>query len=490
MGALSANREEERAVRYEAVIGIEAHVQLQTRSKMFCACNASVFGEPPNSHVCPVCLGIPGALPTVNRRAVEFAITTGLALNCQIAEFSVFARKNYHYPDLPKGYQISQYELPLCRDGWIDVEADGRIHRIGIARAHLEEDTGRLFHLRDTSLVDYNRSGVPLLEIVTGPDVRSAEEARQYLTRLRTILRYLGASSGDMEKGAMRCEANVSLRPAGSETLGVKVEVKNLNSIRSVKRALEYEILRQAQILDAGGAVAQVTMGWDEGRGVTVVQRSKEYADDYRYFPEPDLPPLAVSREWVADVRARLPELPEAKRNRFMRDYGLSGYDADTLTSDRAVADYFEACVAVYPRAKTVTNWIVGDLFRLMKEANTDVEAVRIAPRALAGLLALVEKKTIGVSTARGVFGVMFYTGRSAEEIVRDQGLAQIADEAALAEVVIQVLADNPGPVRQYLGGKETVLQFLVGQVMRATRGEADPQVVKRLLQERLAAMW
>ena len=473
-------------MKYETVIGMEIHVQLQTRSKMFCACDASVFGESPNSHVCPVCLGMPGVLPVINRQAVEFAIMTGLALNCQIAEYSVFARKNYNYPDLPKGYQISQYEQPLCYDGWIDVKMEDQTHRIGITRAHLEEDTGKLFHVGGDSLVDYNRSGIPLLEIVTEPEIRSAEEARQYLTRLHTILRYLGVSSGDMEKGAMRCEPNVSLRSIGSEHFGTKVEVKNLNSIRAVKQALEYEIQRQARVLDAGGTVEQVTMGWDEHRGVTVVQRSKEYADDYRYFPEPDLPPLEVSREWVEEIRSRLPELPDAKRDRFRRDYGLSRYDADVLAADRTVAEYFEACVVVYPQAKAVANWVSGDLFRWMKESGTGIEAVRITPQGLAELLTLVGKGTINVSTAREVFGVMFETGESAGDIVAERGLAQISDTEALAEVVDQVLANCADAVQQYLDGKKAVAQFLMGQVMRATRGKADPQVVKRLLQERL----
>jgi aspartyl-tRNA(Asn)/glutamyl-tRNA(Gln) amidotransferase subunit B len=476
-------------VKYEAVIGMEVHVHLQTKSKMFCACDASIFGQPPNSHVCPVCMGMPGVLPVINRQAIEFAVMAGLALNCQIAEFSVFARKNYMYPDLPKGYQISQYELPLCYSGWIDVEVNGHSRRIGITRAHLEEDTGKLSHVGGNSLVDYNRSGIPLLEIVTEPDIRSGEEARQYLTKLRTILRYLGVSSGDMEKGAMRCEPNVSLRPVGSDAFGAKVEVKNLNSIRAVKLALDYEIQRQAEILDAGGTVEQVTVGWDERRGVTVVQRSKEYADDYRYFPEPDLPPLEVSREWVEAIRGQLPELPDVKRDRFRRDYELSAYDAGTLVADKAIAQYFETCVAAYPQAKTVANWIIGDLFRWMKETNTDIEAVCITPQGLAELLVLVENKTISTSMAREVFGLMFDTGQAAKEIVEERGLTQIADESALAQVVAQVLAENPDPVEQYLGGKETVIQFLMGQVMRATRGKASPPVVKQLLRDQLEAM-
>jgi aspartyl-tRNA(Asn)/glutamyl-tRNA(Gln) amidotransferase subunit B len=476
-------------VKYEAVIGMEVHVHLQTKSKMFCACDASIFGQLPNSHVCPVCLGMPGVLPVINRRAVEFAVMTGLALNCQIAEYSVFARKNYNYPDLPKGYQISQYELPLCRDGWIEIEVDDESRRIGLTRAHLEEDAGRLFHMGSVSLVDYNRSGIPTLEIVTEPDIRTAEEARQYLIKLRTIVRYLGVSSGDMEKGAMRCEPNISVRPIGHDEFGVKVEVKNLNSIRAVKQALEYEIQRQAKVLDTGGTVEQVTMGWDERRGVTVVQRSKEYAEDYRYFPEPDLPPLELNREWIEEIRARLPELPDAKRDRFMHDYGLSRYDANVLTADRPVAEYFEACVAAYPQAKIAANWIIGDLFRRMKESGTEIEAVPITPQGLAELLTLVENKTINVPIAREVFGVMFDTGQAAQEIVEARGLAQITDESALAKIVAQVLADNPDAVQQYLGGKETVAQFLMGQVMRATRGKANPQAVKRLLQLQLDAL-
>jgi len=476
-------------VHYEAVIGMEVHVHLQTKSKMFCTCDADIFGEPPNSHVCPVCMGMPGSLPVINRQAVESAIMTGLALNCQVAEYSIFARKNYHYPDLPKGYQISQYELPLCREGWIDVEVDGQTCRIGITRAHLEEDAGKLFHGGGSSLVDYNRAGIPALEIVTEPDIRSAEEARQFLIKLRTIVRYLGVSSGDMEKGAMRCEPNVSVRPVGSEEFGVKVEVKNLNSFRAVKQAVEFEIQRQAKVLDTGGAVEQVTMGWDEHRDVTVVQRSKEYAEDYRYFPEPDLPPLEVSRQWVEQIRARLPELPDAKRDRFMRNYGLSRYDAGVLAADRSVAAYFEACVAAYPKAKVVANWITGDLFRRMKETGTDMDTLRITPQGLAELLMLVEKKTISMSTARDIFGVVFETGGSAGGIVAERGLAQISDSGALAEVVAQALADHPDAVQQYFDGKETVAKFLMGQVMRATRGKADPQVVRRLLQAQLQAM-
>ena len=471
---------------YEPVIGIEVHVELLTRSKMFCSCSAEFFGAEPNTLTCPVCTGMPGTLPVINRRAVEYTIMTGLALHCHINEISVFSRKNYFYPDLPKSYQISMYDFPLCEEGWLEIEVNDQLRRIRVRRVHLEEDTAKLFHVGNHALVDFNRSGVPLMEIVSEPDIRSPEEARQYLVKLRTILRYLGVSTADMEKGAMRCEANVSLRPVGSTEMGTKVEVKNLNSFRAVKLALEYEIRRQQEILEQGRSIEQVTMGWDEQRGVTVVQRTKEYAHDYRYFPEPDLPPLEISREWVEEIRSRLPELPDAKRDRFMRQYGLSRYDASVLVADRTIADFYESCVAVYPQAKKVANWITGELFRLMNETGTPVEAVKVTPSALAELLALVDDKTINISTAKVVFEEMFATGRGAKEIVEARGLAQIRDAAALAQVVDQVIAANPDQVAQYRGGKETLLRWFIGQVMRATRGKANPQLVEKLLRERL----
>ncbi len=471
---------------YEAVIGMEVHAQLLTESKMFCRCSADYATAEPNTHVCPVCLGMPGVLPVINQKAVEYTVMTALALNCQIPEFSKFDRKNYFYPDLPKGYQISQYDLPLSRDGWLDIEDDGEAKRIGIERVHLEEDTAKLFHLGGHSLVDFNRSGVPLMEVVSRPDIRTPEEARQYLTKLRNIVRYLGVNSGNMEEGAMRCEANISLRPRGRSELGTKVEVKNLNSFHSVKLALEYEIERQAEVLEAGGRIEQVTMGWDEARGVTVVQRSKEHAHDYRYFPEPDLPPLVLSREWVEGIKARLPELPDARRTRFMEQHGLSSYDAEVLTAEKPVADYFESCVRAYPDAKTVANWITGELFRLLKAADAGIEAVKIAPDALAELLTLVEKDTISISIAKDVFAEMFETGRSAAQIVEEKRLAQISDVEELSRIVEQVIAENPGPVAEYLTGKEPVLRFLVGQVMKATHGKANPQLVNELLQEKL----
>jgi aspartyl-tRNA(Asn)/glutamyl-tRNA(Gln) amidotransferase subunit B len=473
-------------VDYEAVIGMEVHAQLLTESKMFCRCSADYAAAEPNTHVCPVCLGMPGMLPVINQKAVEYTVMTALALNCQIPEFSKFDRKNYFYPDLPKGYQISQYDLPLSRDGWLEIEVGGESRPIGIERVHLEEDTAKLVHLGGHSLVDFNRAGVPLMEIVSRPDIRTPEEARRYLTKLRTILRYLGVNSGNMEEGAMRCEANISLRPRGTSELGTKVEVKNLNSFHSVKLALEYEIERQARILRAGGRVEQVTMGWNEARGVTVVQRSKEYAHDYRYFPEPDLPPLVLSRKWVEGIRTSLPELPDARWDRFVERYGLSRYDAEVLTAERSVADYFESCVRVYPDAKAVTNWITGELFRLLKATDAGIEAIKITPKALAKLLTLVEKGAISISMAKDVFAEMFETGRPASQIVEEKGLAQISDAEEISPIVEQVIADNPGPVAEYLAGKEAVLRFLVGQVMKATRGKANPQLVTKLLEEKL----
>jgi aspartyl-tRNA(Asn)/glutamyl-tRNA(Gln) amidotransferase subunit B len=479
---------------YEAIIGMEVHAQLDTCSKVFCGCDAAVFGAEPNSHVCPVCLGMPGVLPVLNRRAIEQTIMVGLALNCQIAETAIFSRKNYFYPDLPKAYQISMYDFPLCENGWLEFEdpdgPEGATRRIGIRRVHLEEETAKLFHVGGHSLVDYNRAGLPLIEIVTEPDIRTPEEARQYLTKLRTVLRYLGVSSADMEKGAMRCEPNVSIRPAGTEAMGTKVEVKNLNSFRSVKQALDYEIERQAQVLEAGGQVRQVTMGWDEQRGRTVEQRAKEESDDYRYFPEPDLPPLCISRAWVDEIGAAQPELPDAKKARFLTEYGLSAVEASVLAADREVAAYFEAAVtvgrAVGVAPKTLSNWVTGELFRLLKADDMEIDQAKVSPAALAELVALVEKGTITASSGKTVLSEVWNTGRPPEEIVAEKGLAQVSDQDALVEIVDEVLAANPEQVIKFREGKETLLQWFVGQVMRATRGKANPQVVMPLLEERL----
>ena len=458
---------------------------------MFCPCSADYWEAPPNSHVCPVCLAMPGVLPVINAQAVEQTVRTGLALHCQIAPFSVFARKNYHYPDLPKGYQISQYELPLCHDGFLLIEGDdGQPKRIGIRRAHLEEDTGKSIHVDGASLIDLNRAGVPLLEIVTEADLRSGEEAYRYLAKLRTILRTLGVNSGDMEKGAMRCEVNLSLRTAEQAALGqygVKVEVKNLNSFKAVRDSIAYEIQRQTAVLDGGGQVRQVTMGWDENRRCTVVQRSKESSEDYRYFPEPDLPPLELSRTWVEEVRASLPELPDARAARFVGDYGVTQRDAAVLTAERPVAEWYEEAVAGYGGSpKEVANWVTGQLFALLKSEEGDIASLPIQPASLAELLKLVDAGTINRNTGKKVLEQMVATGQPPAAIVEAQGLAQVSDEAGLAQAVDALLAANPDEVAKYRAGKTSLLGWFMGQVMKETRGKANPDLVRALLAERL----
>jgi aspartyl-tRNA(Asn)/glutamyl-tRNA(Gln) amidotransferase subunit B len=484
---------------YETIVGLEVHVHLATRSKMFCGCEATLFSRhqggqlqsaEPNTHICPVCTGMPGVLPVINRQAVEYAIMAGLALNCQIADFTRWDRKNYHYPDLPKGYQISQYDLPLSANGWLTVDVDGQEKRIRIRRAHLEEDAGKLIHRGDHSLVDLNRAGLPLLEIVTEPDIRSADEAYAFLTKLQSILRYLGVSTADMEKGAMRCEPNISLRPLGSTEFGTLTEIKNLNSFRAVRDSLAYEVKRQTAVLESGREVLRETRGWVEERQVTVSQRSKEGAEDYRYFPEPDLPPLLVSEDWLDAIRARLPELPDARKSRFIVDYGLTAYDAGVLTADRAVADFFEAAVDAYGgNPKSISNWISGELFRLMKEDGVDLDALQVSPAGVAELASLVDKGSINTKTAREVLREMVRTGTSAAAIVERRGLAQISDQTALEGIVARVLADNPEQVTSYLEGKESLVQWLMGQVMRETRGKANPKMVLALLAGQLDSM-
>lgn len=472
---------------YEIVIGMEVHAQLITKSKMFCGCSTDFWDAPPNSRTCPVCLAMPGTLPVINREAVAQTIRAGLALNCTIAAEAVFARKNYTYPDLPKGYQISQYELPLCRNGWLDMDTPTGTRRIRITRAHLEEDTGKLVHDGRVSLVDLNRAGVPLLEIVSEPDLRSVEEVNEYLSRLRQLLMYIGVNSGDLEKGHMRMEANVSLRPRGSDRLGTKVEIKNLNSFRAVRNALEYEIERQRRILAAGGEVEQVTLGWLEAEGRTYVQRTKESAHDYRYFPEPDLPPLHIEPAWVEDLRRTLPELPLARRARFQRDYGLGRYDADVLVADRDVADFYEQVVAAtVVDAKTAANWVMGELFRLMNQTGKTLSEVPVTPAAFAGLLDLVARGVINANTGKRVFETMFRTGETADAIVAREGLAQVSDAEVLAQAVERVLAAHPQEVERYRQGKTQLLGWFIGQVMRETRGKANPDIVRRMLEERL----
>jgi len=477
-------------LKYEAVIGLEVHAELLTQSKMFCACRVVTSeAAAPNSVVCPVCSGMPGVLPVINRQAVRYTIMTGLALNCTISEFSLFARKNYFYPDLPKGYQISQYEYPLCKNGWLEIDLQsGERKRIGIRRVHLEEDTGKTIHVDGKSLVDLNRSGVPLIEIVSEPDLRSAEEVHAYAKKLRAILRYLGVNSGDMEKGVIRFEPNISVRPLGSAEFGTRTELKNLNSFRALLRGTEYELARQEKVLESGGQVEQETRGWDEARGVTVAQRSKEYADDYRYFPEPDLPPLIVDPAWVEEIRASLPELPDAKRERLEREYGLSREDALRLTDEKAVADYFEeATGAQRSRAQTAANWILTDLFRHMNDAGQSIESVKVRPGALAGLIDLVESGAINAITGKRVLGEMFESGESARAIVERAGLAQISDAGMLEEAVRKVVEANPAEVEKYLSGKETVLGWLVGQVMKETRGKANPNLAREALLKQLS---
>ncbi len=476
---------------YEVVIGLEVHAELITKSKMFCSCSADFFGAAPNTHVCPVCLAMPGALPVINKEAVAQTIRAGLALNCTIAEDVRFERKNYTYPDLPKGYQISQYELPQAINGWLEIDTPAGPKRIGITRAHLEEDTGKLVHENGVSLVDYNRAGVPLLEIVSEPDMRSIEEVNEYLTRLRQLLIYIGASTGDLEKGAMRMEANVSLRPVGSQELGTKVEIKNLNSFRAVRNALAYEIARQERILRAGGKVDQVTLGWLEQEGRTYVQRSKEDAHDYRYFPEPDLPPLHIDRAWVDELAASLPELPRARRQRFVEQYGLSVKDADILTSERPIADYFDALVSEAGDAlppKKIANWVMGDLFRLVNESGQSIAEIPVTPAKFAALLKLVAEKTINANTASQVLKRMFKTGEDAKTIVEQEGLAQVSDADALAQMVDRLIAEHPEEVARYRAGKTQLFGWFVGQIMRETRGKANPDIVRQLLKARLDA--
>ena len=477
-------------MRYEPVIGLEVHAQIHTHSKMFCGClvKEDTGDLEPNAYVCPICTAMPGVLPVVNRRAVEIAIKTGLALHCDIPPLSRFARKSYFYPDLPKGYQISQYALPLAVDGYLEIESDGEEKCIGIHRAHLEEDAGKLYHEDGVTKVDLNRAGVPLLEIVSEPDMRSAEEARAYGEALREILVYLDVNSGDMERGVMRFEANVSVRPIGSKELGARHEIKNLNSFRALYESILYEIDHQVSVLEDGGEIEPQTMGWNEVDAVTVPQRGKEFAHDYRYFPEPDIPPLKTSRDQVEALRNQLPELPKEKRARFTTQYGLSNYDATLLVEERAVADYFERVVEEGVDAKQAANWITGELFRLMKTADREMGIDRVPAQALAELIRLVEEDTINQSTGKDVLVEMFNTGRRAGDIVSERGLAQISDTEALSQVVTQTLDDNPEQVEEYLTGKRQVLSWFIGQVMRATQGKANPQMARGLLEEQLEA--
>ena len=464
---------------------------------MFCSCSAAYADAPPNTHVCPICLALPGVLPVINKKAIEYAIMTALVMNCTIPEFTKFDRKNYPYPDLMKGYQISQYDAPVGVNGWMTIEAEGVERWVGITRVHMEEDVAKLLH-RNTSggescsLVDVNRAGVPLMEIVSEPDLRFPEEARQYLMKLRGILQYLGVSTGNMEEGSFRCDANISIRPAGSTESLAKAEVKNMNSFKAVFRALEYEAERQRKVVEEGGRLVQETRGWVEEQGITQSQRSKEYAHDYRYFPEPDLPPLAISRSWVEEIKSRLPELPDVKRDRFLSQYGLPVYDANLLTDSKAVADYFEACVNVSQgpspekRAKTISNWLLGDFARLLNANDIEINESKIAPSNLVELLDLLDQGTLSGPAAKKVFEEMFDTGKTAKEIAAQQGLTQISDSSAIGGMVRQVLADNPQAVADFKAGREQAVKFLVGQVMKASRGRANPQMAAEVVKQEL----
>ena len=478
---------------FEIVIGLEVHSQLLTRSKMFCSCSTDYASAAPNTHVCPVCMGMPGVMPVINQQAVAYTIMTALALHCSIQEYSKFDRKNYPYPDLMKGYQISQYDVPLSKDGFLTIEHDGQSKRVGITRVHLEEDTARLLHHDSYSLVDINRAGTPLMEIVSEPDMRSPEEARLYMQKLREILVYLGVSSGRMEEGSLRCDANISVRPRGQQAYGVKTEIKNMNSFRAVERALTFEAQRQVALLRAGGRIEQETRGWVETRGVTVSQRSKEEAHDYRYFPEPDLPPLVISRAWVEELRAKLPELPGARRQRYISEFGLPAHEANILTEDKALGDYFEQVLATSSpgerktRAKAASNLILNEVVRVLRANNGSIEECSFTPAAAANLLDLLEKDRITGKQSKEVLEEAFISGKMPEEVVKEKGFAPpISDTAALEQIVEGVVAANPKVVSDYQAGKTNAVQALIGQVMKQTRGQARADVVKTMLLAKL----
>lgn len=476
---------------YEVVIGLEIHTELKTNSKIFCGCSTK-FGSDQNTNVCPVCLGLPGVLPVINEKVVEFAIRAGLALNCEILPFSKFDRKNYYYPDLPKNFQTSQYDLPIAVNGHLDIEVNGETKRIGITRIHMEEDAGKLVHsgatinTSDYALVDYNRTGVPLLEIVSEPDLRSAEEAKAYLEKVKAILEYLDVSDCKMEEGSLRCDANISLRPRGQTTLGTKAEIKNLNSFRSVQRGLEYEIARQEDLLDDGGKVVQETRTWDENKGITASMRSKEQAHDYRYLPEPDLVPIVVDPARVEEIRTNLPELPDARKQRLMDAYGLSEYDANVITASKSMADYFDQSIQANGDAKTVANWLMGEVSKHLNNEGITILECPVSPEQLTELLALIEKGTISNKIAKAVFEEMWISRKAPAVIVKEKGLVQISDTSEIVAIVDSVIAANPQSVADFKAGKDKAIGFLVGQIMKQTKGRANPDMVNSLLRERL----
>lgn len=479
-------------MKYEAVIGLEIHCELKTKTKIFCGC-ATGFGAEQNTHVCPVCLGLPGVLPTVNKRVVEFGIKAGLATNCTINKYSKFDRKNYYYPDLPKNWQTSQYDLPIAEHGWVDIDVDGEKKRIRLTRIHMEEDAGKLVHsgttIKDsaTSNVDYNRTGVPLLEIVSEPDLRSAEEARAYMEKIKAIMEYIDVSNCRMEEGNLRADINVSLRPAGTEELGTRTEMKNINSFKNLEDAINYEIERQEEVLEDGGHVIQETRTFDPARGITLSMRSKENAHDYRYMPEPDLPPIVTSEETIEKYRSELPELPDARRARLEKEYGLSDYDAGIITSSRAMAEYFDAVVATGADPKLAANWIMGDLAKNLNEDGIDIAKSPVSAERLGKMIGLIMKDTISGKIAKKVFKEMWTNEDDPEKIVKDKGLVQITDTGAIEAAVDAAIAANPKAVAEYKGGKKKAIGALVGQVMKATRGKANPQMVNKMLAEKLA---
>ncbi len=482
-------------MKYEAVIGLEVHAQMLTETKIFCRCSTK-FGSEPNTQTCPVCIGMPGVLPVLNKKALEFTIKTGLAMNCAISSYSRFARKNYFYPDLPKGYQISQYELPICEQGHVEIVVDGEVKKIGITRIHMEEDAGKNIHESappkaggsNYSFVDLNRAGVPLMEIVSEPDITRPGEAVEYMKKLRAILRYLGVCDGNMEQGSLRCDANVSVRPVGQEGFGVKAEIKNLNSFKFVEKALEYEIERQIKILKEGGKIIQETRLWNAERGMTESMRTKEEAHDYRYFPEPDLVPIMADRQWIDEIKKSLPELPDAKRERFVSEHRLPEYDAGLMTSEKSLADWFEEAVHLGGQPKAVSNWIMTDLMRLLNTENKSIEESPIKPKQLVDMLRLIENGTISGKIAKTVFEEMYKTGKDAESIVKEKGLVQISDAGEIEKIVDDVIVKNPKEVARYRSGEEKLLGFFVGHVMKLTKGKANPQLVNELLKKKLQA--
>jgi aspartyl-tRNA(Asn)/glutamyl-tRNA(Gln) amidotransferase subunit B len=476
--------------KYEAVIGLEVHAQLLTSSKAFCSCSTK-FGLPPNTNVCPVCLGMPGTLPVLNKKVVEFAVKLGLATNCKIRRHSIFARKNYFYPDLPKGYQISQYEEPICYDGYVEIELkEGVKKKIRLRRIHMEEDAGKSIHDQDIdTLIDINRCGVPLLEIVTEPDIRTPQEAALYLAKIRQLVQYLDICDGNMEEGSLRCDANVSVRLKGETKLGTKTEVKNMNSIKNVEKALEYEINRQIQILESGGTIIQETLLWDASTGVVKPMRSKEEAHDYRYFPEPDLVPVVVSEEWIEEIRKTIPELPEQRRDRFIRQYGLPKYDAEVLTSSKELANYYEECVKFTNDFKSASNWIMVEVLKILNDRQIDITEFKVEPRFLAELINLVNEGKINQATAKKVLEEISHTGEEPISVIERQGLMQISDEDFITEAVLKVLEQNKENVERYLAGKDKLFGYFVGEVMKLTKGKANPKLVNEILKRKLEEM-